>query len=381
MNEPVGTVHKRAAPKIGDRLFTRTALGGEVFDQLPIGLVLAEAPGGRIVVYNQEAERLLGHPLIDVEDRAEYARYGAIHEDGTPYGADDHPLARALKGEASQDVTVWYRRGDGERIRLRVNASPMWAADGRLIGAVTTFADVTGLQAEAERKRELLEALVAERTHELSVRNEELDRVNEELRRLSEGLEEEVRRRTAELAHLAHHDHLTGLPNRRVLEERLEQALALAARHGRSLAVLFLDIDGFKSVNDTLGHSVGDEVLKQIGVRLSSSLRSTDTLARISGDEFVVLVSEIEGPEDAHEVGEVMRACFVEPFEVLGRRLRLTASVGVSVYPTDASTAPELQRHADTAMYRAKDRGKDRIVLFRDPAELAPSGGGAAGAS
>jgi diguanylate cyclase (GGDEF)-like protein len=332
--------------------------------QMPVGLAIAEAPSGRIVMFNDEAERILGHPLIPAESMAGYADYGAVHDDGTPYDPSDHPLAQALLGGSCHGASVSYRRGDGATVELVVNAAPLLGEHDEVIGAAAIFVDVTEQRAQEERTRSRLEELVAARTREITLRNLELDRLNDELRTLTDGLEEMIRRRTAELAHLAHHDHLTGLPNRMLLVERLERAVTTAQRYSRSLAVLFIDLDGFKYVNDTFGHDAGDEVLQETARRLASNLRASDTLARLSGDEFVVLVAEMSRPEDARDIAESLLACLSEPFAVHGEHVALSASIGVSVFPFDASSPSELQRHADIAMYHAKESGKSRVRFY-----------------
>jgi diguanylate cyclase len=183
--------------------------------------------------------------------------------------------------------------------------------------------------------------------------------------------EEEVRRHAAELkasraelARLARHDTLTGLPNRVLFEDRLRQALATAERHGRLVAVVFIDLDGFKRVNDTLGHQAGDTLLQQVSARLQGAVRGSDTVARLGGDEFVVLASELDEPEDAMALARKLLVRVGEPYDIAGQRIRLTGSLGVSLYPDDAETATTLLRHADVAMYRAKQGGKNDARFF-----------------
>ncbi len=359
-----GADHDRPDEQARGHLLGRAATIRDLLAQMPVGLVIAEAPSGEIVLFNDEAERLLGHPLIPAQHSADYADWGAIHADGSPYEVAEHPLAQALAGASCYGAAVYYRRGDGEVITLGVNAAPLRSEDDTIIGAVALFVDMTEQRAEEERARSTLAQLVEARTRELTARNTELDRLNTDLRRLSEGLEEMIRQRTAELAHLAHHDHLTGLPNRMLLVERLERAVTAAGRYGRNLAVLFIDLDGFKHVNDTFGHNAGDEVLRETARRLQANLRSSDTLARLSGDEFVVLVSEMSRATDAREIAEALLACLADPYPVQGNDVALTASIGVSVYPQDALDAATLQQHADIAMYHAKESGKNRISFY-----------------
>jgi diguanylate cyclase (GGDEF)-like protein/PAS domain S-box-containing protein len=350
----------------------RFAAGLEVLlDQVPTGLVVAEAPSGRIVMFNAEAARILGHPVIPADGQVEYVQYGAIHIDGTSYQPHEHPISRALAGEVVRDETVRYRRGDGVVARLSASASPVRSPNGRILGAVTTFIDMTERYWAEVRLRSRLERLVVERTLEVNQRANELDRLNASLRAISDGLEEKVRQRTAELAHQAHHDYLTGLPNRVLFEERLERAVASAERYGRRLAVLFLDLDGFKLVNDTHGHDAGDRILKQVAGRMPAGLRSSDTLARFGGDEFVVLVSEIVHPLDAREVAISLLESLTGPYEILGDQVRLRASVGISVFPEDGPDASKLLRHADLAMYAAKKNGGNGVVFFTKPTEPA----------
>jgi diguanylate cyclase (GGDEF)-like protein len=356
---------QRALQGSSARLLQHAATFRYLLDQIPTGLVIAEATSGQIVVFNDEAARVLGHPLPASHDTNGYAEFGAVHPDGRRYEAHEHPLAAALKGEICQGECVLYRRGDGVVVELDVNAAPLWSEDDEIIGAVATFTDVSAQRDDEERMRWTLERLVEARTRDLTLRSLEVDRVNAELRKLSDGLEELVRQRTEELARQAQHDHLTGLPNRILLEERLERAVAAAERYGRSLAVLFLDLDGFKLVNDTFGHNGGDEVLRQVAERLGSGLRSSDTLARLSGDEFVVLVTEMRRPDDAREVAQAILSRLEAPCRIMGRDVTLSASIGISVYPQDATDAATLQQHADTAMYHAKDMGKDRISFYR----------------
>jgi diguanylate cyclase len=174
----------------------------------------------------------------------------------------------------------------------------------------------------------------------------------------------ELKASRAELAHMVRHDGLTGLPNRLMFEDRLGQALSVAERHERQLAVFFLDLDGFKGVNDTLGHQAGDDLLREIATRLQASVRESDTVARLGGDEFVVLVSEIERPEDAMVLARKLLRVASEPYVLGAERVRLSASLGASLYPDDADSASTLLRHADIAMYRAKQGGKNDARFY-----------------
>jgi len=160
---------------------------------------------------------------------------------------------------------------------------------------------------------------------------------------------------------LAFNDSLTRLPNRLLLADRLEQAIATADRNSSKVGVLFVDLDDFKKVNDTFGHKVGDELLKQAGKRLGACLRSNDTLARYAGDEFVAVLMDLKDPAEAAGIASRMLECMAEPFDLSGQLARIGVSIGIAVYPEDGAEGSLLVNHADTAMYRAKGRGKNSI--------------------
>jgi diguanylate cyclase (GGDEF)-like protein/PAS domain S-box-containing protein len=166
------------------------------------------------------------------------------------------------------------------------------------------------------------------------------------------------------LDHLAHHDPLTALPNRLLFHDRLQHALQRASRDGEQLALLFIDLDRFKNVNDTLGHHIGDELLKQVATALQERLREGDTLARLGGDEFIVLLENIENQYGASLVAEKLVQMFEEPFMVAGHELFVTCSVGISLFPDDAADLNMLIRNADVAMYQAKARGRNGFSFY-----------------
>ncbi len=166
-----------------------------------------------------------------------------------------------------------------------------------------------------------------------------------------------------QLRHQAFHDSLTGLANRALFEDRLMQALVRAARHGGRPAVMFVDLDDFKTVNDSLGHAAGDALLQETAHRLTDIVRGVDTVARLGGDEFGILLEELDLDREALEIAERLCAAIAEPLQVAGRDLRTSASIGVA-WAGEGSTAEELLRNADVAMYVAKDRGKDQVAGF-----------------
>ena len=167
-----------------------------------------------------------------------------------------------------------------------------------------------------------------------------------------------------QIRHLAHHDPLTGLPNRMTLQDRLQQAIANAARQGSALWVLFLDVDRFKLINDSLGHHCGDIVLTTIAARLMDCCRDTDTVARLGGDEFVVLLPEQPDAALSAAVIERIMDRLAQPMNVNGNALQLTPSIGIAVYPQDGETANSLVEHADAAMYRAKQAGRNNFCFY-----------------
>ena len=167
------------------------------------------------------------------------------------------------------------------------------------------------------------------------------------------------------MRHMAQYDGLTHLPNRALFSDRLQQALAAAKRDQNHLAMMFLDLDKFKPINDTYGHAVGDLLLKEAAQRIQDCLRASDTAARIGGDEFVVLLPIIEAEQDASMVGEKIRNALVQPFELAGHTLNISSSIGVAVYPEHGADEKLLVKSADIAMYHAKKNGRDNVKLYQ----------------
>lgn len=178
------------------------------------------------------------------------------------------------------------------------------------------------------------------------------------------GLSLEHQTLTETLAHKAQHDPLTGLPNRLLFADRLAQAMALAQRRGRSVGVISLNLDGFKDINGTLGHAVGDTVLQDVAHRLKGALRDTDTLARMGGDDFLVLLTELADSRDAAKVAKKCAEAFRLPFPVRGYGFFLTASMGISLFPEDSEDPAALLRYADAALRGAKSQGRDVIQFY-----------------
>ena len=209
-------------------------------------------------------------------------------------------------------------RRDGFEIPIEDSVAPIHDREGQATGAVIVFRDVSAARAMA-----------------------------------------------LQMTHSAQHDFLTGLPNRMLLNDRVNQAIALAPRHWKKVAVLFLDLDGFKHINDSLGHPIGDKLLQSIAKRLVDCVRGSDTVSRQGGDEFVVLLSEVEQSEDAAITARRMLQAVAEAHSIDQHDLHVTTSIGVSIYPDDGLDAETLIKNADTAMYQAKENGRQSYQFFK----------------
>ncbi len=175
------------------------------------------------------------------------------------------------------------------------------------------------------------------------------------------------------IRHMANHDSLTNLPNRNFFLKRLPQAISLARREHRLLALLFIDLDRFKPVNDRFGHSVGDKVLQVVAGRLEKMLRSSDSVCRLGGDEFVILLESTKSIQGAEEVARKAIEALNQPIEVDGNNCSVGASIGISVYPHDCNDSETMLKHADIAMYRAKKNGRDRYEIYNSGMEKKPN--------
>ncbi len=260
-----------------------------------------------------------------------------------------------LRGEVyiSEQPVV---RKDGTSLWVRTTGRRVGEAQGYNFDVIWIFEDVTerrDVQDELLRARDELEVRVVERTAELATTNAQLQG------EIFERMQAEQR-----IWHMAHHDALTGLPNRALLLDRLGQTLVQAARYDNHVAVMFLDLDRFKSINDTLGHHIGDELLKHVAERLRAVIRAADTVSRLGGDEFVVVLQEISSSDDAVIVAEKILNALAPAVHIEGHQLRATPSIGISVFPEDGADAYTLMRNADTAMYHAKAEGRNTFQFF-----------------
>jgi diguanylate cyclase (GGDEF)-like protein/PAS domain S-box-containing protein len=247
------------------------------------------------------------------------------------------------------------RRKDGRCFWVRITGHRAPHAGDRF-DVVWIFEDITQRREAEEalrRAKDELEQRVLERTNELTVTNQQLQK------EIFERVQAEQR-----IWHVAHHDALTGLPNRTLLHDRLEQALAQALRDNHRVGVMFLDLDRFKSINDTLGHPVGDELLKQVAGRIGAAVRAVDTVSRLGGDEFIVILRELASADDAVLVAEKIIQALATPVNAVGHDLCVTPSIGISMFPDDGLEALQLMKNADTAMYHAKARGRNNFQFF-----------------
>jgi diguanylate cyclase (GGDEF)-like protein/PAS domain S-box-containing protein len=280
--------------------------------------VLSTDISGNVTYLNAVAECMTGWPKAEALGRPLTEVFNII--DGTTREISQNPMSLAVRENKTVTLTpncILIRR-DGYEYPIEDSAAPIHDRRGKITGAVIVFHDVSA-----------------------------------------------ARRMSLQLSHLAQHDSLTNLPNRMLLNDRLQQAITMAKRHGYRIAVLFMDLDRFKHINDSLGHVIGDELLKAVAARLESCVRESDTVGRQSGDEFVVVLSELEAPENAGIGAAKLLAALTLPYHIGSHDIVVPVSIGVSIYPDDAETAETLISNADTVMYHAKENGRNNYQFFR----------------
>jgi diguanylate cyclase (GGDEF)-like protein/PAS domain S-box-containing protein len=286
-------------------------LSSSVFTHTGEAVVITDK-WGRILEVNQAFTTITGYTHSEVAGKD----HRFFHSHRQPPHALEALLSQ-LRADGHCQGEVWSVRKEGSDFAGLLTVSAVKSADGAIQNYVVLFADITALRVQQER-----------------------------------------------LEHVANFDALTDLPNRLLLSDRLRQAMAQAQRQRQTLAVLYLDLDGFKQINDRHGHSVGDELLVQLSRRMKAALREVDTLARFGGDEFVAVLIDVQGPLECRPLVErVLHACS-EPVLLQGVSAAVSASIGVTFYPQDDSDADQLIRHADRAMYEAKQSGKNRFYVF-----------------
>jgi diguanylate cyclase (GGDEF)-like protein/PAS domain S-box-containing protein len=298
--------------------------------------VISTDAAGNVTYLNSVAESLLGWSREEAGGRPINDVFRLV--DGTTRKSPArNPMEHAIErnapvGLAANSVLV---RRDGAEIAIEDSAAPIRGRDGAVVGAVMVFHDVS-----ASRKV------------------------------------------IARMSHLAQHDFLTDLPNPVLLEDRIAQTIALARRHDKQFAVLFMDLDRFKDVNDSLGHDTGDKLLQSVAQRLKACVRGSDSVSRKGGDEFVVLLSEITHAAHAARSAEKIIAAVTAAHPIDGGELQVTASIGIAIYPQDGMDGDTLLKSADAAMYQAKAGGRNQYRFFRHESkpEAHPRHGAAAGA-
>lgn len=279
--------------------------------------IISKTPSGVITSWNRSAEVIFGYTPSEAIGQPMTMLMPAdrMHE-------EHEILERIAHGERVEHFQTQRRHKQGHLVDVSVTISPMYDQDGKLIGASKIARDIT-----------------------------------------------QAKRAEAEIIRLAHYDTLTDLPNRRLFMDRLQQAVARIQRTSGQFAVMFIDLDRFKQVNDTLGHDAGDDLLRQVAARLKECVRQSDTVSRFGGDEFVVLLHGQDGTrphqtEWVSTVAEKMIRHMARPFYLAGTELRVSASVGAAVCADDRCTVKEIMKSADEAMYRAKASGRNNFCLF-----------------
>jgi diguanylate cyclase (GGDEF)-like protein/PAS domain S-box-containing protein len=270
-------------------------------------------PEARIISTNQAFTQVTGYSLQDVLGKDPSFQKSGVHD-----AAFYDEMWRVLKSRGQWQGEIWNRRKNGELYPAWENITEVKDDSGQVINYISVFSDITVLK-ETEKK----------------------------------------------LAHLAHHDPLTGLTNRLMFTANLAQAIERAQRHKQKLALLFLDLDRFKFVNDTYGHAAGDQVLQAVADRLKQSVRAQDMISRLGGDEFIILLEEISDSGDTAVLAQKIIDAISLPIDWQDQQLFVSASVGISIYPDDATDAEQLAKLGDEAMYRAKHGGRDRYVFYR----------------
>ena len=294
----------------------RLQMVANVFSHAREGITITD-PNGNIIDVNETFTRITGYRRDEV-----IGKNPRIFKSGR-HGAEFYEaMWREIRNVGYWSGEIWNLRKSGEVYPELLTISSVLDAEGKTQNYVALFSDITPLKKHQEQ-----------------------------------------------LENLAHYDKLTGLPNRTLKDERLRQAMRQCQRRKKLLAVAYLDLDGFKAVNDKYGHEVGDQLLITVSKRMQEALREGDTLARIGGDEFVAILVDFDTPQDCSPVLERILAAASKPVAVDQAVLSVSASIGVTLYPLDNVEAEILVRHADQAMYQAKQSGRNRFQLFEPPAE------------
>lgn len=287
-------------------------LSRTVFDTVDEAILVSDEQN-RIIMVNPSFTRLTGYAQQEVLGLNPHVLASGKH--GEEFYCQ---MWQQLTGTGSWSGELWNRKKNGELYIEWTTIKQVHDVQGRLTHYVAAFSDITARKADEEH-----------------------------------------------MLHQAHYDALTDLPNRVLLFDRLQQALAQARRDKTHLALMYIDFDKFKPINDTLGHAVGDRLLQMAAVRMQGCVREVDTVARMGGDEFVVLLTVIENVQDARIVAEKIRLALNRAFEIFGQNLYISTSTGIAIFPEHGSTENELIGNADIAMYQAKQSGRNNVQLYR----------------
>jgi diguanylate cyclase (GGDEF)-like protein/PAS domain S-box-containing protein len=286
------------------------------FEQSPNSMLIVDADTLNVIDANAASHRNLGYPI-------EQTRTLSLAQLFIDEGSDPETLGRKLRDPTARlPLEIQQRAKDGSLRSVEVSVQTLELGNRRLLSLTA---------------------------HDVSVRRK---------------VQAQLLEKQQHLDHLAHHDQLTGLPNRLYLAAHLPGAIEEAKRTGSMLAVLFLDLDRFKHINDSRGHETGDKLLKAVAQRIRATMRNEDVVVRMGGDEFIVVLKTVLTTDQVNEAASRITEAMSAPVIVDARPLVTTASIGVSLYPRDGSDMGELLRHSDTAMYQAKDRGRNNFQLF-----------------
>jgi diguanylate cyclase (GGDEF)-like protein/PAS domain S-box-containing protein len=313
---------------------------------------------GRVASWNYGAERIKGWAAHEILGE-HFSRF--FPGDVPRSRLDDELAIAASRGHHREEG--WRVRKDGSRFWANAVITAMRDEEGELLGYAKIVRDLSERKGTEDLLREEVDQrrLAEEALREMIA---SLETVIDERTNLLQVAVVDLSEAKRSLEDLAQHDALTGLPNRRLLLDRLRQATSAARRRSRGVGVLFVDLDRFKEINDTHGHDAGDAVLQEVARRLQACVREADTVAREGGDEFVVVLPDLEMPEDAMRVADKMLVELSRSMDVGGAEVRITPSIGISHYPRDATDMEELINRADRAMYSAKGAGRNTIRSF-----------------
>ena len=304
-----------------------------------LDMIIATNLDSKIIEFNAAAQRTFGYSKAEAIGKPIDFLYAK--------SSDLINVRKEMTKFKKFEGEIINKRKNGDKFYSFISASSLQDSKGKIVGVMGISRDITERKIVEEKLKiahDKLEHHVKERTLELEQKIIE-HRKSEE-----------------KILHMAYHDQLTGLPNRRLLIDRLEHVLD--RRQSKLAALLFLDLDRFKYINDTLGHLKGDEVLKEVAKRLNMCIRKSDTLARHGGDEFTILVQDLNRVEDIAKLTDRIFSLFNTPFHLKGQHVFVTTSIGVSIYPNDGEDAETLIKNADIALYKAKDEGRNTYQLF-----------------